>query len=108
MNKIKAPIDNKNICEWFTEAFHSNNYIEQVEDKVTKQVFYLCECLCEVSYRFGQNWFRVRIIEGSPDNVRQCSAKIDSIIKSINDDNNESKVQFNPVVGIYEFYFVEL
>ena len=105
MNKIKANIDNKNIMEWFTEDFHNGKCIEQTEAKITKQVFYLCECLCELSYRFGDNWFKFRIIEGEPNHVQTCSREASDIINSFNSENIQ--VKLNPYLGVYEFYFVE-
>jgi hypothetical protein len=107
MNKIKAPIDNKNILEDFTDVFHNGTYLERTSNGITYQIFILNDCLCEISYRFGQNWFMVRMIEGDPDNIRKCSAEIASIIKTMDEDENQSKVKFNPVLGVYEFYFVE-
>lgn len=102
---MKANIDNKNILEDFTDIFHQDVYIERICNKITYQVFYLCGCLCEVSYRFGQNWFKVRIIEGNPDDVRRCSYEISSITKEMNQDYTD--VSYNPVLGVYEFNFVE-
>lgn len=107
MNKNPLPIDNKNIMEWFTEDFHNGDYLELEEGKITKQVFCMNNCLCEISYRFGQNWFRFRIIEGNPDNVRLCYSEVDKIIQAMNSDEYEHKVSYNPIVGTYEFYFVE-
>jgi hypothetical protein len=107
MNRLKANIDNKNIMEWFTESFHGGTYIERMNNKTTYQVFYMDNCLCELSYRFGQNWFMFRIIEGSPDDVRRCTKTINKIIISMNGDNNEIEVCYNPILVVYEFYFVE-
>lgn len=105
MNRLKANIDNKNVMEWFSEDFHGGTYIERVNDKTTYQAFYMDGCLCELSYRFGQNWFRCRIIEGSPEDVRKCSTTIEKVVMSLNGEN--VKVIFNPMLGVYEFYFVE-
>lgn len=104
MEKIKAPIDNKNIMEWFTEDFHNNEFIEQTSGGIKKQVFYLCECLCELSYRFGDNWFRMRIIEGNPDGIKQCANEYRRISESFNTD--EVCVKYNPYCGVYEFYLI--
>lgn len=105
MNGIKANIDNKNVMEWFSEDFHGGRYIGRMNDKITCQVFYMDGCLCELSYRFRQNWFRCRIIEGSPEDVRKCFITIEKVVMSLNGDN--VKVIFNPMLGVYEFYFVE-
>ena len=106
MNKEPLPIDNKNIMEWFTEDFHNDHYLEIIEDKITKQVFFMNDCLCEVSYRFGQNWFKFRVIEGKPDNVKICYSDLNDIVKAMNSEENEYRVLYNPIVGIYEFYYV--
>lgn len=104
-NLIPAPIDNKNIMEWFTESFHDNDCIESLNDKVIVQVFFYEGCLCEISYRFGQNWFKFRIIEGTPDSIQRCNKGVASKIKGMNDCDT-SCVKYNPVRDIYEFYFI--
>lgn len=105
MERIKAPIDNKNIVEWFTENFHDGDCIESLNNGITCQVFYLEGCLCEIKYLFGQNWFKFRIIEGSADDVRKCNKEFESIIRGMNDGGND-EVIYNPTLGTYEFYFV--
>ena len=105
MNRLKANIDNTSILEDFTDAFHGGRYIERMNDKITCQVFYMDNCLCEISYRYGQNWFRVRLIEGSPDDVCKCASTYEKVAMSLNSD--DVKVNFNPMLGVYEFYFVE-
>jgi hypothetical protein len=105
MNRLKANIDNTSILEDFTDDFHGGRYIERMNDKITCQVFYMDNCLCEISYRFGQNWFMCRIIEGDPDDVRKCTTTIEKVVISLNSD--DVKVNFNPMLGVYEFLFVE-
>lgn len=105
MNRLKANIDNRNILEDFTEDFHGGRYIERITENLIHQVFYMEGCLCELTYRFSQNWFRCRIIEGNPEDVRKCSTTIEKVVISLNGDN--VKVIFNPMLGVYEFYFVE-
>lgn len=102
---IPAPIDNKNILEDFTDNFHHDEYIQSAFDKVTQQVFFMKGCLCELMYRFGQNWFKFRIIEGDPFDVRRCSTELDDIIKAMNE-NEQGCVKFNPSLGVYEFFFI--
>jgi len=101
---IKANIDNKNIMEWFSEDFHHDKYIERLNDKITYQVFYLCDCLCELSYRFGENWFKFRMIEGKYEDIVRCSAECSKIVKSFNTET--VCVKYNAILGVYEFYFV--
>ena len=105
MNRLKSNIDNTSILEDFTYDFHGGRYIERMNDKTTCQVFYMDNCLCEISYRYGQNWFMCRIIEGNPGDVRKCTTTIKKVILSLNSD--DVKVIFNPMLGVYEFYFVE-
>lgn len=102
---MKANIDNKNILEDFTANFHNDIYIERKCDNIIYQVFYLCDCLCDISYRFGQNWFKFRMIEGKYDDILRCSEEFANIVKSFNTD--DVRVKFNPMLGVYEFYFVE-
>ena len=105
MNRTKAPIDNKNIVEDFVDDFTKGDSLYLYQEGITRHIFLLCDCLCELSYRFGQHWFKVRIIEGEPHNVKRCSAEISEIVESYNSDN--VSVSFNPYLGVYEFYFVE-
>jgi hypothetical protein len=46
-----------------------------------------------------------RIIEGNPDDVRRCAFTYEKVALSLNSD--DVKVIFNPMLGVYEFYFVE-
>lgn len=106
MNRVAAPIDNKNIMEWFTENFHDGDYIEAFEDNVAYQVFGMDGCLCELSYRFGQNWFKISILKGMPHQKRKCQEHINDIILGMNDGNiANDEVIYNPVLGVYEFYY---
>lgn len=104
MNRIKANIDNTSILEDFTDEFHGGRYIEQIINKVVHQVFYMDNCLCELSYRYGQNWFMCRIIEGNSDDVRKCTTTIKKVVISLNSD--DIRVKFSPMLGVYEFLFV--
>ena len=105
MNRLKANIDNTNILEDFSDNFHGGRYIERMNDKITCQVFYMDNCLCELSYRYGQNWFMCRIIEGEPDDVRKCTSTLEKVVMSLNSDN--IRVKHNAILGVCEFYFVE-
>ena len=106
---MKAPIDNKNVLEDFTEIFHNGEYIENVENHITYQIFFKCGCLCEISYRFGQNWFKIRYLEGLPDNLCKCIKEIESIVSGMNVDAEShcTNITYNPITGVYEFNFVE-
>jgi hypothetical protein len=103
-NLIPAPIDNKNVLEDFTFNFHSDLYIGTTFDHVAQQVFFMQGCLCEITYRFGQNLFKFRIIEGDPFDVRRCNAHKDYLIRNMNGDS--VVVKLNPTLGAYEFFFI--
>ena len=61
MNKklIKAPIDNKNVCEDFTDVFHGGEFVEQTSNSLHRQLFYMGGIPFEIRYFFGENIFRI-------------------------------------------------
>ena len=70
---FKMPIDNKHICEDFTDDFHDGNYVEFTALGKRVQAFTYCNCLCTISYTFGGTSFDLAIIDGDPgryDDVR--------------------------------------
>ena len=76
----KAPIDNKNVCEDFTDVFHNGDFVECVEQGVHKQLFYLDGIPCEVRYFFGENIFRLEF---------NCDMSKMSIIRKVREALND-------------------
>ena len=80
---IKAPIDNKNILEDFTEVFHDGYYIEDTERdcKIVRQSFYVCGIPFELSYRFGTNMFRIESLRKANEtlSIRKIQNDLESL-----------------------------
>lgn len=84
-NLIKAPIDNKNIMEDFTDIFHGGKYAEFTDGKLHKQTFYIEGVPFEIGYHLGFNHFYVMTL-GELDNMNPVNF-IREAVKELNTDN---------------------
>lgn len=109
MNRLKANIDNKNILEDFSNVFHDGFYVEDYTESETKQAFYVKGQLFELSYRLGENIFRIKSLE-KPVNIYSVD-EIRKAAKQLNNDNVSVLCSDCGLDGVYTltgmFYFVE-
>lgn len=78
------PIDNKHILEDFTDEFHEGNYVEVVAFGKHIQAFSYCNCLCTITYTFGEPSFELAIIDGDPQRYENVRHHWKNIIKNFN------------------------
>ena len=84
---MPAPIDNKNVCEDFTDVFHCNDYVEHSVNRVVKQAFWDDGNLWVVAYRFGFNWFHVHLVQEGRD-WKSSARRMKDAILSLNESEN--------------------
>lgn len=106
---IKAPIDNKNIVEDFTDVFHNGEFVEYTKDKFHKQLFYILDEPFELYYFFGENHFAIKALDGIKD--MESINVIRDAVKSLNTDHVFVKYGESGKEDKYSlcgtFYFVE-
>lgn len=84
---IPAPIDNKNVCEDFTDVFHFGDFVEHSANRVIKQAFWEDGNLWVVAYRFGFNWFHIHLVQEGR-NWKASAQRVKNGILSLNDSQN--------------------
>lgn len=98
------PIDNKHLCEDFTDDFHHGQYTEHMdESKNIWQSFWRCGALCTLSYHYGMNWAKLEVLTGTKQQRNAALAEFEEIINGYRE-HLTVKVVKNEWIWILRFY----
>lgn len=103
----ELPIDNKSIMTHFTERFHEDNCTKEYDGVHRREVFELFGCRCDISYEYGKNWFRIRVLEGEEQEAMNCYNHFKDVVEFFNSYDRDKQIIFNPGTGLYGWYTME-
>lgn len=63
-----APINQETKLDWFISEMTLDDYIKTIENRVHTITYWQYSCLCLLSYAIDDNWMRLDIIQGEPEN----------------------------------------